>query len=79
MPAEEETETTPKASKLTLFLGLALLGAAAALYIYARSKPCNCGEAQVAEVAAESARIAEANGTGALHEAVPKTRKSNDA
>lgn len=75
MPAEEDT---PKTSKAPLFLGLALLGAAAALYIYARSRPCNCGEAQVAEVAAESARIAEANGTGAVHEVVSKTRRGKD-
>lgn len=76
MPAEEEPEQ--KASKAPLFLGLALLGVAAALYIYARSRPCNCGEAQVAEVAAESARIAEANGTGAVHEVVSKTRRGKD-
>lgn len=73
MPEEEEAQV--KGSKWPLVAGLLMLGVAATLYIYARStrsKPCGCGEAQVAEVAAESAEIAQANGKVAAEHKVPK-------
>ena len=62
--AEGEVENT-RTSKVPLVLGCVLLGVAAGLYLYVRSHPCNCGQHQVDEIAAESARLAEAN--GAVH------------
>lgn len=72
MPEEEEAQV--KGSKWPLVAGLLMLGVAATLYIYARrSKPCGCGEAQVAEVAEASAEIAQANGkVVAAEHKVPK-------
>ena len=65
MPEDDESQ---KVSRAPLVIGLVLLGVAAALYIYTRSRPCGCGEKGVVEVAAASADLAANNGHVAVED-----------
>jgi hypothetical protein len=51
----EETEEAP--SKAFLIAGLALLAAAGGLYLWARTRPCGCGEKGVEDIAKASAEM----------------------